>query len=114
MLTRLKCLKRAVGWLGLALFLCGSFEALMPDDCDGHVANVSIGGDHPLSPDHGPSSGHPPSAPHTCHDLHNHGGFAVVVAPALIPPATFAAIEQATARVHPTSAAHDTFRPPIA
>lgn len=114
MLTRLMWFKRPVGWLGLVLFLAGPFEALTPDDCDGHVVNVTVGADHSFGPDHTPSSGHPSSAPHTCHDLHNHGGFAVVDTPALIPPATFAAIEEATARVHPTAAAHETFRPPIA
>lgn len=114
MMTRLIWLKRAVGWLGLVLFLAGPFEALTPDDCDGHVPTADLGADHSVTPDHGSPAGHPSSAPHTCHDLHNHGGFAVVVAPALIPPATSATIEQAIARVYPTSAAHETFRPPIA
>lgn len=113
MLTRLKWLKRTIGWLGLGLFLSAPFEQMMPDDCDGHVAITSAVAGQP-GPGHAPSSSHLPTAPHTCHDLHNHGGFAVAVALGLVPPATVVAPERVAARIHPTTAAHESFRPPIA
>ncbi len=113
MLSRLRFLKRAVGWLGLVLFLTGPLESLMPDDCDGHVPTADLSAHHPVAPDHGSPAGHPSSAPHTCHDLHNHGGFAVVVMPAVVLPATLATLEEAAPRVHLATAAHETFRPPI-
>ncbi|MFN0178269.1 MAG: hypothetical protein ACKVZ0_05680 [Gemmatimonadales bacterium] len=103
--------RRLFGWLWVALFLSAPLELLVPDDCDGHlgITSVSAGTSQSAVP-----SGHLPSSPHTCHDLHGHGGLVGAVEPVLL---SAAVLDEPSRGFDPNpliQPPQDILRPPIA